>query len=178
MIPPQNTFAEIVQGWVGQIFRTSPIFVRRRRPDGEFEASVRAPRGSKARNLVICTWRGDLWVRFGPPNLLYSVDSRKELAFVVRQLLSERALFVVRYRDGEWTETTLVARGTSPKVVRGEVAHVVSWTGRFDRTIELGSEGSTRSRAAAMPPNKLHARAAVGRFADDRDRRLRVSRGR
>lgn len=182
MASQRNTFAKLVQGWVSQSFQTRPTFVRRRRPDGEFEASAHAPRGSKARNLVISTWRGDLWVRFGPPNLFYSVDSRKELAFVVRQLLSERALFVVRYRDGEWTGTTLVTRGTSPKLVRGEVAHVVSWTGRFDRTIELGSEGGTRSKSAAMRPDKrLHQTAAAGKVVVGRKssgRPLRVSRDR
>ena len=98
MIRQTNTFAELVRGWVTQSFRASPTFVRHRRSDGEFEASVRAPRGSKARALVVSTWRGDLWVRFGLPNAFYGVESRSELAFVVRALVSERALFVVTYQ--------------------------------------------------------------------------------
>src|SRR6185436_5843846 len=119
-------FAELVKGWIDRSFRTSPAFVRHRRQDGEFEASVRAPRGSKAGHLVVFTYRGDCWVRFSPPNMCYSVDSREELVSIVRQLLSERAMFVVSYRDGAWRGTTLLRRGTVHKVRRGELAHVVS----------------------------------------------------
>jgi len=143
-----NTFAEIVKGWIDQSFRTSPAFVRHRRQDGEFEASVRAPRGSKAGHLVVFTYRGDLWVRFSPPNMCYSVDSRGELVSIVRQLLSERALFIACYRDGAWSGTTLVRRGTVPKVKRGEVAHVVSWTGQYDETIGFPTSDGKRSTVA------------------------------
>jgi hypothetical protein len=149
-----NTFAEIVQGWIGRSFRTSPAFVRHRRHDGEFEASVRAPRGSKAGHLVVFTYRGDLWVRFSPPNMCYSVDNRGELASIVRQLLSERALFMVSYRNGAWSGTTLILKGTVPKLRRGEVAHVVSWTGRYDETISLPTTDGTRSMVAGVRPKK------------------------
>jgi hypothetical protein len=149
-----NTFAELVQDWVDRSFRKSPVFVRHRRQDGEFEASLRAPRGSKAGHLVIFTYRGDLWVRFSPPNMCYSVDNRAELVSIVRQLLSERALFMVSYRDAAWSGTTLIRRGIVPKPKRGEVAHVVSWTGRYDETISLPTTDGTRSMAKAFRPNK------------------------
>ena len=149
-----NTFAELVQGWVNRSFRKSPVFVRHRRQDGEFEASLRAPRGSKAGHLVVITYRGDLWVRLSPPNMCYSVDSRGELASIVRQILTERALFVASYRDDAWTGTTLVRRGAVPKLRRGEVAHVVSWTGRYDETIGLAAQDDTPAGAAALRPSK------------------------
>ena len=130
-----NTFAEVVQGWVNQSFRSSPAFVRRLRQDGEFEAVVRAPRGSKAGCLTIFTSHGNLWVRFNPPNMCYPIESRSELALVVRQLVAARAFFVVTYRDAVWRGTTLLRKGMVPKVSRGEVAHLTSWTARFDRIL-------------------------------------------
>jgi len=134
---PVDTFAEIVRGWVDQSFDTSFRFVRHRRPDGEFEVSVRPPRGSEAGRLVIFTSRGDLWVRFAPPNMCYAVESRRELVSIVRQLVSERALFVVTYRRRKWTETTIVPRTSSLDLAHGETAHVVSWSGRFDRIVRM-----------------------------------------
>jgi hypothetical protein len=134
-----NTFAELVQGWVDRGFRGTPKFLRKRRVDGEFEAFLRAPRGSKVGALIIVTHHGDLWVRLGPPRTFYSVDDQRELVFVVRQLLRDRALFAVTYKGDVWTGTTLVTRGVRPRVRRGEVALVLSWSGRFDARIEASA---------------------------------------
>ncbi|MGE3513387.1 MAG: hypothetical protein AB7N65_31390 [Vicinamibacterales bacterium] len=127
-----NTFAEMVAGWVESISKNGPRFKRRRRADGEFEASIRAPRSSRAGRLTILTWRGDLWVRFDPPHLFYSVDSRTELRRVVRALLGERALFAATYRGDRWSGGTLVAKGHIPSPRRGERIAMVSWSGRHD----------------------------------------------
>src|SRR5688572_14035831 len=141
MARKSNTFAELVKLWVDRGFRGAPKFTRKRRADGEFEAFLRAPRGSKAGGLSIVTWHGDLWVRLGPPHTFYSVDDQRELVFVVRRLLSERALFALTYEDDVWTGTTLVARGARPTIRRGEVAHVLSWSGRFDERLDASTSG-------------------------------------
>ena len=129
-----NTFAEIVRGWIAQSFKTTR-FVVRRLGDDDLEAYLRAPRGSRAHALVIYTDRGNLWVRFGPPNMHYSIDDRVELAAIVRSLLNERAVFVATYRGNDWRGTTLMRPGGSPPLRRGERAEVVSWSGRFDATV-------------------------------------------
>jgi hypothetical protein len=58
--------------------------------------------------------------------MCYSVDSRTEMAFVVRQLLSDKALFVTTHRGTGWTGTTLLRRGSSPRLRRGETARMIS----------------------------------------------------
>jgi hypothetical protein len=64
------------------------------------------------------------------------VHSRRELVQIVRQLLGERAVFLVTYRGKEWADTTLIRRNAKPKLRGGESARIVSWSGRFDRAID------------------------------------------
>ena len=113
------------------------------RGENDPQAAVPAPAGSKAGHLVIFTDKGEnLWLRFGPPRMCYSVDNEAELTGVVRQLLKENALFVVVMRGDEWAGTTLVRRGEPsdlPQLEPNQVAHVVSWSGRYDRTIAAGT---------------------------------------
>ena len=127
-----NTFGLVVREWLRRSFPSKPQFTTRFKKNGEFEAFLRAPRGSQAGALVIFTFQGDLWVRFNPPQMCYSVDSRAEMVSIVRQLLSDKALFVTTHRGNEWTGTTLLRRGSSPKLRRGETARIISWSGRFD----------------------------------------------
>jgi hypothetical protein len=126
-----STFAKVVESWIDRTFPTLR-FVRRRRRDGEFEAFIRAPRGSQAGYLIVFTHGGDLWVRFNQPNVCYAVESLAELASVVRGLVSERVLFMVTYRRGAWSGTTLIRRGVVPRTARSGTARLVSWTGRYD----------------------------------------------
>jgi hypothetical protein len=130
-----NTFAEIVAGWLTAAFRTAPTFRRRRRGDGELEAFVTAPRGSTAGHLTVLTDKGNLWLRFDPPRMFYGLDGRTEMLSIVRGLLSERTLFVTVYRGNEWRGTTLARRGAQPRLRRGETAYIVSWSGRYDRVV-------------------------------------------
>jgi hypothetical protein len=103
--------------------------------NGDLEVAVPAPVGSHAGHLVVFTDRGEnLWVRFSPPNMCYPLDSEDEMLSVLAQLLRDEALFVVTRRGGEWSGTTLVRNGSRPLVDEGEVADVVSWSGRLDRT--------------------------------------------
>jgi hypothetical protein len=105
--------------------------------DGDLEVAVPAPDGSHAGHLVVFTDRGeDLWVRFSPPHTCYSLDDEDEMVSIVRQLLREEALFVVTRKNGEWSGTTLVRPGSAPSLEDGEVAHVVSWSGRLDQTLD------------------------------------------
>jgi hypothetical protein len=132
-----NTFAEIVAGWMAAGFKQSPRFRRRRRADGEFEAYVKAPRGSKAGSLVVLTDKGNLWLRFAPPRMFCSADSRAELMSIIRGLLGERIVFVITYRGDEWRGTMLMGRrGVVPRPRRGEIVTVMSWSGRYDRVVQ------------------------------------------
>ena len=129
-----NTFARIVQDWVAQSWPSWTEHVEQRQ-DGEFEVALPAPSGSKAGHLRIFTSRGDLWVRYNPPRMCYPIDNRAELLSIVRQLLKDKVLFVNIYRGTKWRGGTLTRRGIEPQVQRGEVAQVVSWTGKFDATV-------------------------------------------
>ena len=74
---------------------------------------------------------------FHPASNAYPVDSRHELITLIRPLLSDRALFMVRYSGINWRETTLLLRIERPVVRRGRDSQIVSWSGRFDRTLEI-----------------------------------------
>ena len=80
--------------------------------------------------------------------MCYPVEGRAEMRQVVRALLSERALFVTTYRREKCEGVTLVPRAQSPRVRSGLVAHVVSWSGRYDRVIAQRVERPRRTMAA------------------------------
>jgi hypothetical protein len=43
---------------------------------GDLELAVRAPHGSRAKNLIIFTSRGeDIWIRYAPPRMCYCVET-------------------------------------------------------------------------------------------------------
>src|SRR5262249_53100746 len=108
------------------------------------------------------------------PRMSYAVDSRREMASIVRQLLGDRALFVVTYHSEAWRGTTLIRRNGAPKLRRGEVAHVVSWSGRFDMTVEA-SQAKPQGRVGAddrRANKRLQPSAAIGVLP------LRLKRGR
>ena len=109
----------MVGGW----FKASPYlrtFAGHYKSDGELEAALRAPKGSRAGYLVVLTHKGNLWVRFNPPHTIYGVDSKRELVQIVRQLLGERAMFLVTYRGKEWAGTTLIRPNAKLKLRRVE----------------------------------------------------------
>ncbi len=163
MATASNTFADLVALWVDRGFRGTPPFTRKRRADGEFEAFVRAPRGAMADCLSITTYRGDLWVRLGPPHSFYPVGSQRELVYVVRHVMRDRALFVLTYKDDVWTGTTIVTRGARPVVRRGEVAHVLSWSGRFDERVEAVSRKRSNQRVKPVAASRRKARTRAHR---------------
>jgi len=106
----------------------------------DLEVAISAPVGSNVGHLVVFTAKGqDLWIRFSPPSMCYSVDNETEMLSVIQQLLEETALFAVVMRGDEWAGTTLIRRGVPgdvPQLGPNEVAHVVSWSGQYDRTIK------------------------------------------
>jgi hypothetical protein len=106
----------------------------------DLEAAVPAPIGSKAGHLVVFTAEGqDLWVRFSSPWMCYSVSDETELLGVIQQLLAETAFFAAVMRGDEWTGTTLIRQGEPgdlPQLGPNQVAHVVSWYGKYDRIIK------------------------------------------
>ena len=108
--------------------------------ENDLEAAVPAPIGSKAGHLVIFTAKGeDLWIRFSPPSMCYSCKDETEMLDVIRQLLEETILFVVVKRGDEWAGTSLIRQGEPgdlPELEPNQMGHIVSWSGKYDRTIK------------------------------------------
>jgi hypothetical protein len=105
--------------------------------NGDFECWVSAPPGSKALHLIVFTSQGkDLWVRYALPQMCYSLDDEDEMLSIIGQLLRDEALFVVTKNSGEWTGTTLICPEEEPEVDAGEIAKVVSWSGKLDRLVK------------------------------------------
>jgi hypothetical protein len=111
---------------------------------GDLELAIPAPVGSNAGHLVVFTAKGkDLWIRFSPPSMCYSVDDETEMLDVIDQILAETALFAVVMRGDKWVGTTLIRRLVStdiPQLGPNEVAHIVSWSGNYDETIESDAQ--------------------------------------
>jgi hypothetical protein len=106
------------------------------RQSGDLVLAVPAPEGSRAKALVVQTQEGqDIWIRFAPRHAFYSVDSDDELHQVVDALLADRVSFLMITNGDEWVETTLLSAGQEPVLQEGQVANVVSWSGRHDRIV-------------------------------------------
>jgi len=105
-------------------------------PTGDLEIAVPAPRGSRAGHLVIFTARGeDMWIRYSPGRACYPVETDREMHAVVEALLADDAFFVVVTDGDEWVETTLLRPGEEAVLREGQVANVVSWSGRHDKVV-------------------------------------------
>jgi hypothetical protein len=107
---------------------------------GDFEASLAAPRGSRAGFLICRTFGDDGWIRFAPAQACYPVESEGEMIAIVKALLEEKALMVVIRRGAKWAGTTLILPGTPPRLKRGESATVLSWTGRLDADVRASAK--------------------------------------
>lgn len=109
--------------------------------EDDLEVAIPAPMGSNAGHLVIYTAQGkDLWLRFSPPSMCYSVRDETEM-IIIRQLLTDKVCFAVVMRGDKWAGTTLVRQdmpGDVPLLKCGEAAQVVSWSGKHDRIIRAG----------------------------------------
>jgi len=104
---------------------------------GDIEIAIPAPAGSHAGHLVLFTSHGsDLWLRFAPPQMCYSVDDASEMLQIAEGLLAERIVFVRITRDGEWAATTLGRPDEELDLETGQVGEVVSWSGRHDRIVQ------------------------------------------
>lgn len=123
-----------------RLFRLHPGFAKnwRVRENGEFEASLKAPRRSRAGHLIVLTNQGDLWVGLAVRHALYSVDDTSELIQILKGLLSDDICFVIVTFRKQWLETTLVRRDGNPRLdsTRGTVL-IVSWSGKHDRKFRL-----------------------------------------
>ena len=73
--------------------------------DGELEFALPAPSGSAAGHLVAFTQGNDLWLRFSPPYMCYSVDDENEMVSLIKQLTADEAVFKVVTRGDEWMES-------------------------------------------------------------------------
>jgi hypothetical protein len=102
----------------------------------DLEVAVPAPAGSNAGHLVIFTNGDDLWLRYAAPYACYPLDDDGEMLRTIDQLLNDEALVVVTTRDEQWEDTTLIRRGNDPSPEAGQVARVVSWSGRYDKVVK------------------------------------------
>jgi hypothetical protein len=95
---------------------------------GDLEMFVEAPEESLAGALIVLTNGDDVWVRFAPPQLFYSVDDDSELLHVVRGLLAGDIAFK-RTSDptGSWMGTTLVRLCEVDPADLSENESLVSW---------------------------------------------------
>jgi hypothetical protein len=101
--------------------------------DGKLEFALPAPSGSAAGHLMVFTQGNDLWVRFSPPFMCYSVDDEDEMVSIIKQLTTDEAVFKVITKDAEWVETTLTKPQEKCETLPGHSVCLVSWSGRFDR---------------------------------------------
>ena len=126
---------------------------------GDLEASLAAPRGSRAGFLVCRTFGDDGWVRFAPPQACYPVESEGEMIAIVKALIEEKALMAVIRRGAKWAGTTLILPGTTPPLKRGESATVLSWTGRLDADVPT-AEKRKPPKKRSPPGGKASSRGA------------------
>ena len=104
--------------------------------DGDLQLVVPAPKGSRAKRLIVFTNRGkDVWIRYAPPRMCYPVGSDHEMTRVIHALLTDAVSFLVVTRGDEWIETSLLPPGQEPTLLEGQVADVVSWSGNHDRIV-------------------------------------------
>jgi hypothetical protein len=117
------------------------------REGGELVLAVPAPEGSRAKALVILTHQGqDIWLRIAPPRAFYPIESDQELLKAVDAFLSDAAFFLIITNGDEWLETTLLPANQEPVLAEGQVANVVSWSGRHDRIVTPGAARAPETR--------------------------------
>jgi hypothetical protein len=113
---------------------------------GDVELAVPAPRGSRARHLVVFTLHGrETWIRYAPPRACYRVESDEQMHAVVEALLRDDAFFLVVTDGDAWIETTLLRPGQEPVLAEGQVANVVSWSGDHDRIVTFMEKRPTKA---------------------------------
>jgi hypothetical protein len=104
--------------------------------DGDLRLVVPAPRGSRAKHLVVLTDHGKhVWIRYAPPRTCHLVTSEQEMNRIIHALLTDAVSFLVISRGDEWIETSLLPPDQEPTLLEGQVADVVSWSGHNDRIV-------------------------------------------
>jgi hypothetical protein len=71
--------------------------------------------------------------------MCYALDNETEMLAIIRQLQTESAFFVTIWEGDEWVETTLIRPDDQPELEPNQVACVVSWSGKHDRTINAAT---------------------------------------
>jgi hypothetical protein len=114
-------------------------------PSGDLEIAVPAPRGSRAGHLVIFTAGGeDTWIRYTPARACYCVETDREMHAIIEALLADRAFFVVVTDGDDWVETSLLRPGEEAVLGEGQVANVLSWSGRYDKVLTYTEKSPKR----------------------------------
>ena len=117
------------------------------RVGGELVLAVPAPEGSRAKALVVLTHQGqDIWLRIAPPRAFYPIGSDEELLHAIDAFLGDAAFFLIVTNGDEWLETTLLPANQEPVLAEGQVANVVSWSGRHDRIVTPGPPRGPETR--------------------------------
>jgi hypothetical protein len=68
--------------------------------------------------------------------MCYYVGDVKEMISVSEHLLADRLLFAVIMDGQNWAGTTLLKPSLKPELDSGQVANIVSWSGKHDSKIK------------------------------------------
>ncbi len=83
---------------------------------GKFEASVPAPRNSRAGHPMVSIHKGNIWIRLAIPHAFYLVDDTSEMVRIIDAFLSDDVFFAIVTFRRKWVETTLVRRNAAVDV--------------------------------------------------------------
>jgi hypothetical protein len=86
----------------------------------------------------------ETWIRFAPVRACYRPGTDREMHLVIDALLRDDAFFVVVTDGDAWIETSLLRPGEEPVLREGQVANVLSWSGRHDRIVTYTEKAPRR----------------------------------
>ena len=102
------------------------------------ELDIPTLNNSKLGGLVIqTTAEKDIWIRNYHPYSAYSVDTIEELITIMQGVLTNKILWVIALKDGEWFETTLINEAADIETEKGVTYTVLSWSGTSDRSFKM-----------------------------------------
>ncbi len=105
---------------------------------GKFEASVPAPRNSRAGHPMVSIHKGNIWIRLAIPHAFYLVDDTSEMVRIIDAFLSDDVFFAIVTFRRKWVETTLVRRNAAVDVdSKAGTVQVISWSGQHDKRFRL-----------------------------------------
>jgi hypothetical protein len=164
----QSKLNPIAQPFLDRLVAAHPNFKKALAilPGGHFETSIAAPKGSAAGAMICRSFDGGIWIRLGPPNAAYPVETAEELLAVVSALFKEQVLLAVISRGEDWIGTTLIEPDATPPTKRGQSASIYSWSGKLDAIVNVAVKKAVprkkaKPKAAAKRPSKRARKRAT-----------------